>query len=166
MINLAVAIKRFEWRLIRALAFAIRAFNVVGLDFRGIVQNQTRQFFCGIRAVNRPFETGFDQQRQPTGMVEVRVRNQDGIQIFRGETLRHTIFLIRMCAVKHAEIHQHASAVGFHKIGRAGHFPSRAVNSNFHLDKSRVAQASSKFIRLSRGNLSGLDVFTRRHTCR
>jgi hypothetical protein len=66
-------------------------------------------------------------------MVDVRVGQEDEIDLLRIEGRKATVFLVgRTPALEHAAIDQERKPLTVHPVTRAGHLVGRAVEGEFH----------------------------------
>src|SRR3954452_9727946 len=60
-------------------AALVRKLRILFLDVRRIRQHEAAQLRRGGRAIDRPLETLRDETRQPAGVIDVRVGEDDGV---------------------------------------------------------------------------------------
>jgi hypothetical protein len=65
-------------------------------------------------------------------MIQMRMSEQDGIEVAGEQPGRKNIFgVVIRAALEHAEVHQHAGAVGFNEVGRSGDFARGPMYCDF-----------------------------------
>ena len=127
-------VERLQGRFAGALAFAVPALGVAGLDAGGVAQDQGRHLDGRRRGEHRHAMAALGQQRQPAGVVQVAVRDQDGVELLPGGGGRAVERLGFLAALEHAAVHQHAGLFGLNVIGRAGDFAAGgADDGDFHM---------------------------------
>ena len=84
-------VERFDKFFQRAGTPAVFALSVGLLQVRGIKQNEFGNFDGRLRGVNFFGKTGFDEKRQASAVVEVRVRQNHGVQLFHGDSRRNAV---------------------------------------------------------------------------
>ena len=73
------------------------------------------------------------EQRQAARVVEVAVREQDGVELLLGARGRAVERLGFPAALEQAAVHEHAGLAGLNEVGRPGDFATRgADNGDFH----------------------------------
>ncbi len=115
-------VQRRDRRQALALPAAVLALRVVLLDEAGVLEHDVAQ---GARRRVRKHlagEPALDQQRDATGMVDVRVAQHDRVDARRVERERLAVQgLLLATALDQAAVEQEAEVTGLDQVTRAGH---------------------------------------------
>lgn len=75
----------------------------------------------------------FDQQRQPSTVVQVRVGERDRIQPAGVQAIRDDVFALqRLATLEEAKVNEHACVPGFHQIGGTGDVACGPMQCDVH----------------------------------
>ncbi len=86
------------------------------------------------RGIDRPTVAKPCQQWQPAGVIQVRMRHDNGIEVAYSPPARQPVMILEpLLPLKQTEIHQHIGRLGLHQISRARDLTATcAMNCNFH----------------------------------
>jgi hypothetical protein len=115
------AIERLDRLFARGAPAAIQIRGVLLLDLRRVHQHDARDLGGGRRDEDRAVEPVADEDRQPAAVIEVAVREDDGVD--RAKIVRQVLVdppgLLARSLVQ-AEVEQNAEAVHFQEVTRPG----------------------------------------------
>ena len=126
-------IKGRDGRFAGARELPVFAGGVSGQNMRGIAQDEAGHFDGGGCGVHRHAMALLRQQRQPPGVVQMRVRDGHGVELDSFGRFPAVEFFRLALALKLAAIHQDAGTVGLHVVGGTGDFATAgASDMNVH----------------------------------
>jgi hypothetical protein len=120
------AIERLDKPLALAQQLPISALYVRSLEMSRIFENELREVCRGSRGVNPASIAPLDKQGQAAAMVQMSVREQNGVKPAGNQSAEITILTIRRVpSLVQAEIDQDPGGAGFDKAARTGDISSR-----------------------------------------
>ena len=123
-----------------ALGLAVLPLGLELLDVGGVPQHDTAQFHRGVGGVDFAPEAVAHQQRQHTGVVDVRMGSQHPVDL--AGCHRDGLVLVDILALLHAAVDQEPTARGFQQRTAAGDLMVRAQKRDLHPKTPPVIQAS------------------------
>ncbi len=103
------------------------------LNMRTVLQHELQQFPRGRRAIDGIAETAAHHQRQQTGMIDMRMRHQDKINLLRTVHVRIEVALFNsLVPLVHTAIHGETRSAGLNHITGAGHRSGGAEKLYLH----------------------------------
>jgi hypothetical protein len=126
-------VEGLDGRLAGALAFAVLAFSIAGLNAGGVAQDEGGHIDGSGGGEDRRAMAALSQQRQATGVVEMAMREQYGIQLLPGTGWGTVEGLSFLAALEKAAINQDAGLFALKIVCGASYFAaSGAEDSDFH----------------------------------
>ncbi len=133
LLGMLRGVERFEGRFSGALAFTVAALGITDLDASRIAEDEGSHLDGSGRGKNGDAMAPPGEERQPTGVVEMAVSKENGVQFLFGAGGGAIKGLGFRSALKKAAIHQYAGLLGLNVIGRTGDFAAGgAKEGNFH----------------------------------
>ena len=109
-------------RVMLAEAALVRELRVLFLQVRGVGQHQLAQVGRAAGAVHRALEALRDEPRQPAGVIDVRVRQDDGVDRLGRDRQRRPVALPQLLqALEQSAVEQDALAIDLEQMLGAGH---------------------------------------------
>ena len=98
-----------------------RAVVVLLLQLRGVVENDLGDLASGVNAVNRPAKSSLDEERKAAAVVEMAVREEDGVDLAGLEREGFPVELRDLpAALEQAAVDEDAAAAGLDAVTAPG----------------------------------------------
>ncbi len=124
-------IERNKLLAARALGFAVSPFGFKHLNVRTVAKHDVAQIARGLGGVNLPVKAPGVQQGEQPGMVDVRVSEQNIVDV--GGLNGDFLVLVHILALLHAVVNQNVLAAGGKITAASGHFAGGADKGQFHV---------------------------------
>ncbi len=124
-----------EWQggMVFTVAVAVGILGIFLLKIAAIGQHDPAEIKSGSRAVNRPGKTRCCQARDIAGVVNVRMGEQNGVQLIWPERRRCPVALtVIFHTLEQTGIYQQLAVVRLHQIFRPRNGAGRTKKSQFH----------------------------------
>ena len=109
-------------RLMLAIAALVGELRVFFLQVRGVGQHQPAQIGGAAGAMHRALESLRDQPRQPAAVIDVRVREDDGVDRLGRDRQRRPVAQAQLLqALEQPAVEQDSLAIDFEEVLGAGH---------------------------------------------
>jgi hypothetical protein len=120
------AIQRLDEPLTLALQSPVLSLCVRSLEMSRVFEDELCKIRSGCRGVNTAPETSLHEQWQPAAVIEMSVREHNGVKPAGNQPAHIAILTIRrVTSLVHTEIDKHPSGTGFDEVARPGNLSAR-----------------------------------------
>ena len=121
-------------RRVAGKAVPVGPARIFFLQMGAVEQQQLGQVAGGRGAVNRAFETLFDQRGQPAAVVQMGMAQHHSVDLRSRHRERGPVsFAQGLESLEHAAVQQDALAADGHQMARTGDGVGRAEEADFHV---------------------------------
>jgi len=133
-VDFLLRVERRDRRLARFQPAAVLALRILALQVGRVLEDQSGQRDRSRRGVDRSLVIEAGQEGQAAGVIEVRVREHDGVQFLQRAGGREAVRVFELLrALEQAAVDHHVRPVGLDDVRRSGHLTAgRSEQRDLH----------------------------------
>jgi hypothetical protein len=145
LLDLAGRVEGLDRRLVRARAPPALALGILRLEMSRVAEDEIRQIDRRGRRVDRLGVPEARQQGQPPRVIEMRVREDDGVELLEGAALgQPVVVLLLLASLEQAAVDQDVGHLRLKEIRRTGRPCSAPLRCWPALEGGRALSAQEK----------------------